>query len=70
MLFDQVDEYAQVGQDDDEDDPIVLAPVRMSSRRKMSVKTVIRIQIQITNVKKMSIVQNTSRNGYAVAIKA
>ena len=34
-----------------------------SLRRKMSTKTVIRIQIQITNRKKMNIVQRMSRNG-------
>ena len=34
-----------------------------SFRRKMSTNTVIRIQIQITNRKKMNIVQRTSRNG-------
>ena len=35
----------------------------VSLRRKMSTKTVIRIQIQITNRKKIIIVQRTSRNG-------
>ena len=40
-----------------------LANPEVSWRRKMSVSTVIRIQIQITNAKKMSIVQKTSRNG-------
>ena len=38
-------------------------PPPMSLRRKMSAKTVIRIQIQMTNRKKMNIVQRTSRNG-------
>ncbi len=35
----------------------------VSWRRKMSARTVNRIQIQTTNAKKMSIVQKTSRNG-------
>jgi hypothetical protein len=38
-------------------------PPPMSFRRKRSAKTVIRIQNQITQAKKMSIVQRTSRNG-------
>ena len=41
----------------------VFDPPPMSLRRKMSAKTVIRIQIQITNRKKMNIVQRMSRNG-------
>ena len=35
----------------------------VSCRRKMSLNTVIRIQNQITQGKKMSIVQTMSRNG-------
>ena len=38
-------------------------PPPMSLRRKMSENTVIRIQIQITNRKKMNIDQKMSRNG-------
>ena len=38
-------------------------PPPMSRRRKMSANTVIRIQIQITNRKKMTMDQRTSMNG-------
>ncbi len=38
-------------------------PPPMSLRRKISAKTVISSQIQITNAKKMTIDQRTSRNG-------
>ena len=40
-----------------------LAKPPMSWRRNTSTKTVITIQIQITQKKKMIIVQKTSRNG-------
>src|SRR3954454_15808855 len=43
-------------------------PPPMSSRRKMSVKQVIAIQIHANQAKNRIIVQKTSRNGYSEAI--
>ena len=42
---------------------IAFMPPPMSRRRKTSANTVIRSQIQMTNAKKMTIDQRTSRNG-------
>ncbi len=63
VLGDQVDEDAEVGQHDDEDDPQDLRPPEVSWRRKMSAEDDEQSQSQTTKPKKISIVQKTSRNG-------
>ena len=63
VLRDQVDEDAEVRQEDDEDDPDRLHPAADVAPRKTSANTVISSQIQMMNTKKMTIDQRTSRNG-------
>ncbi len=63
VVEDQIGQHAEERQHDHEYHQAALAQPEMSRRRKTSIRTVIAIQIQMTQAKKIRIVQKMLRNG-------